>query len=638
MEEHNKAQVSCKFSKGAIIQLVENFGLKKAKMMINEINIKGIKKIQTFNLLTDEHNWIEFSDMLKIIKFVKSKIPSKELEKRIIEKIIKGEIDYPLITIVKFDTTSFSDENKTVSKKNKFYNKLKTTLSSIFFSNPSILYKLTPKTIKVLTKGIFEIKTEITGSTANVFYQYYDHTKPEVIETMCELNRYALQMAPTSLNFPEAQTEEKYCVRKIEDILTNEACELSEKPIDFRIEDNLFISNKKYGEKVKFHNYFNNEIVTGIKIIKDFSIGEKKLLRKGRIYNAPYCAYQARWKKRKPYFLIFIFLAIISSALNIDAYYLMRGDILWLDIFSSIVVFLSIIFLGILFNQSQKFEASLELLRDQDRALKSSYNQLEKYNLELEKKVEARTAELRRLNQAQTDFLLNIAHSLQSPLAITKGNLEMINEEIYGKKRKGEADKKVLDYAGIIEKAATRLSALINDLLELARMDFGKLKLKKDELQLNALLKEIKEEFEILAIDKGLKFDFMIPKRKMRIEGDRKYLKEAVSNLLSNALKYTMDGGIEVALSQKGKNAIIDVKDTGIGIPADEAKDVFKKFFRASNVPRGRGAGTGLGMSIVKWIVENHRGKITFKTKEDKGTTFTIAIPLKRKRNKKAKK
>ncbi|MBU1673746.1 HAMP domain-containing histidine kinase [Patescibacteria group bacterium] len=621
-------KVSCKFSKGAIIKLIHDFGIEKTRKIFKHIKIAGVNNEMVFEYLMNEDNWISYEEMVELMKKIEQIAETSDIEKDIILNIIQGKTDVPYLVLQK--TASYQpDEAAKKDSKKSYLAKIRSTFSLFLMGNPFFLYKLTPSTIKLLTKNVFKVKTEISRTHGKIYYIYNPRLINSVIELMCNLNKFALEFTPRTVNLPDADVFETNCTRKIENILSN---------IDYVFKDEkLFIQGKEYGEKIQIKDPFNAQKRTGVLITKPFRYEYKTLLQKNRIYNSPFCAYRVKWRLKNPFLVFFLLFGFLAAFLLLLLYYLLGGSLNWLDYVTSLLVLIGFIILGLFYNLSRSNKESLALLKEQDQALHISYKKLEDYNIQLEKKVEDRTAELKRLNQAQTDFLLNIAHSLQSPLAITKGNLEMINEEILNKNKKAASDKKVMSYSNIIDKATTRLSALINDLLELARMDFGKLKLEKEPVNMNEMLKEMQEEYEILALDKNLKFDFKLPKKRIILNVDKRYFKEAISNLLSNSLKYTVEGGIEVFLSRKGKNAIIEVKDTGIGIPAGEVKDVFKKFFRASNVPRGRGAGTGLGMSIVKWIVENHKGKLTFKTRENKGSTFTIEIPIINKKEKNEK-
>jgi signal transduction histidine kinase len=172
------------------------------------------------------------------------------------------------------------------------------------------------------------------------------------------------------------------------------------------------------------------------------------------------------------------------------------------------------------------------------------------------------------------------------------------------------------------------MSRLVNDLLLLARADNGELKLNLAELDLDILIDEAYREARILAKDRDLKIavtDF----EPVRILGDADRLKQLLSNLLSNAIKFTPDGGqITVQLRKTEHDAVIRVQDTGIGIAPEHLQRIFDRFYQAdaSRVRLG-GEGAGLGLSIARWIVEAHGGKIAVESRVGEGTTFTLTLP-----------
>ena len=225
---------------------------------------------------------------------------------------------------------------------------------------------------------------------------------------------------------------------------------------------------------------------------------------------------------------------------------------------------------------------------------------------------------LEHLFSVQQRFVADVSHELRTPLTAIRGNVELIKR--YG------MDQESLD---AIESEAQRMSRLVNDLLLLARADNGELKLNIEELDLDIIVGEAYREARILAKDRPLKVtvgDF----EPVRIKGDGDRLKQLLSNLLINAIKFTPDGGqILINLSKTEHDAILQVQDTGIGISPEDLQRIFDRFYQAdaSRVRLDSAEGAGLGLSIAQWIVQAHGGKIHVDSTVGEGTTFTVMIP-----------
>ncbi len=136
-------------------------------------------------------------------------------------------------------------------------------------------------------------------------------------------------------------------------------------------------------------------------------------------------------------------------------------------------------------------------------------------------------------------------------------------------------------------------------------------------------------EIRVTAGEQGLELELSCPERGLMVNGDTEQLDRALTNLLSNAVKYTLSGGrVEVSASRDGDQAVMEVRDTGIGIPEKDQPSLFTRFFRASNAVGHQFTGTGLGLAIVRTIVSNHRGEVTLQSREGVGTTVTVRLPL----------
>ena len=183
-----------------------------------------------------------------------------------------------------------------------------------------------------------------------------------------------------------------------------------------------------------------------------------------------------------------------------------------------------------------------------------------------------------------------------------------------------------------IESETDRMARMVNDLLLLARADYGGLTLELEALDLDTIVIEAHQQAQVLVKDRDLTVA-MQRFEPARVDGNADRLKQLLLNLLSNAIKFTPDGGrITISLYQQHDDAILEVADTGIGIDKQDLKHVFDRFYQA-DTSRQRDSdhavqSAGLGLAIVKWIVDAHHGKIAVTSTVDEGTTFTVRLPL----------
>jgi two-component system OmpR family sensor kinase len=237
-------------------------------------------------------------------------------------------------------------------------------------------------------------------------------------------------------------------------------------------------------------------------------------------------------------------------------------------------------------------------------------NLIEAFNQTLER--------LENLFTSQQRFLADVSHELRTPLTVIKGNADLM-------RRMKKFDEESLSS---IDQEAGRLTRLVGGLLLLTQADSGKLILNKQAVELDTLLLEVFHEMRILASTKvHLKIADI---DQIQISGDRDRLKQVLLNLVGNAIQYTPQGGdVLMGLVRIGDQARIIVRDTGPGIPSEDLPYIFDRFYRAEKSrTRSTSPGFGLGLSIAKWIVENHGGTINVESKEGKGTTFAIWLPL----------
>jgi signal transduction histidine kinase len=174
---------------------------------------------------------------------------------------------------------------------------------------------------------------------------------------------------------------------------------------------------------------------------------------------------------------------------------------------------------------------------------------------------------------------------------------------------------------------ARRLSRLVDDLLNLARADAGHVRLQTHDFYLNELLADCCRSVQGLANTRGLALE-CCPGNDLQFTGDEQLLRRLVINLLDNAIRYTPSGGrVRAELQAAGGSVFLRVSDTGIGIAPEDAARVFERFYRAGEARSRQNGGFGLGLAIVRWIAESHRGTVDCKSGPGEGSTFTVTLP-----------
>jgi len=231
------------------------------------------------------------------------------------------------------------------------------------------------------------------------------------------------------------------------------------------------------------------------------------------------------------------------------------------------------------------------------------------------------------VERMKTEFVSVAAHQLRTPLSAIKWTLKMLLEGDLG-----QLSSEQRDFIGKTYKSNERMINLINDLLDVTRIDEGRYLFKPVLTDIDPLIQSVinsyKEEFEKKKIKLQLKRE---DKKLPKVLVDVEKMSLAFQNLVDNALKYTQSGGtITISLKKEEKEIKISVKDTGVGIPKDQQIRVFNKFFRGANVMRMETEGSGLGLFIAKNIIEAHGGRIWFKSDESRGTIFWFTLPAKK--------
>jgi signal transduction histidine kinase/CHASE3 domain sensor protein len=231
---------------------------------------------------------------------------------------------------------------------------------------------------------------------------------------------------------------------------------------------------------------------------------------------------------------------------------------------------------------------------------------------------------LRELDQAKADFIATVSHELRTPLTSISGYLEMLQDG-----DAGQLPEPAAAMLSIIDRNATRLRNLIEDLLTQSRIDAGRLRLELANVQLRPLLHSVLSAMAPLASASDVKLDLTSAQDDLSVQADAQQLEQVFTNLISNALKFTPPGGsVLVTLSPaEDDGLVIEVRDTGMGIPPGESPNLFTRFFRASNAAEAALPGTGLGLAIVQEIVHRHGGAVDIDSELGVGTTVTVWLP-----------
>lgn len=229
--------------------------------------------------------------------------------------------------------------------------------------------------------------------------------------------------------------------------------------------------------------------------------------------------------------------------------------------------------------------------------------------------------ELRKSEKLKTEFMNIAAHELKSPITPIKGYLELIISD-------EETTEKIKKWAKISLRNAERLLFLINDILDVARLESDTMKFNMKQFSIADLLREVAEDVKPIIEDKKLDFIIEIPGDLPSIIGDPDRLSQVFKNLLTNAIKFTDKGSITLSARRDGDNINIYVKDTGVGIPEAELDNIFKKFYQVDMKEKRIAEGTGLGLYICREIVEKHNGSIHAESSPGEGSTFIVTLPI----------
>jgi signal transduction histidine kinase len=227
---------------------------------------------------------------------------------------------------------------------------------------------------------------------------------------------------------------------------------------------------------------------------------------------------------------------------------------------------------------------------------------------------------LREADRLKDEFVALISHDLRTPLTSITGYTQLALE--------AELADDVRGYLDVVARNSDRLLALVNDLLFVARLQAGELSLEPHDVDLAEVVRETVQALEPRAAAKAIDLTCVLDSVPV-VRADRGRLQQLLDNLVSNALKFTPDGGsVYVSLGRKNDAVLLEVADTGIGIATDDQRRLFQRFFRAENAVERQLPGTGLGLYISRVIAEAHEGSLTVSSELGRGSTFRLELPL----------
>jgi PAS domain S-box-containing protein len=242
---------------------------------------------------------------------------------------------------------------------------------------------------------------------------------------------------------------------------------------------------------------------------------------------------------------------------------------------------------------------------------------------ETNRQLELRHKEVERANRLKSEFLASMSHELRTPLHTIIGFSELLGEEI-----EGPLNEKQKRFINHIQRDSLHLLELINDILDLSKIEAGRMELHWEAFDLVPALNEVLSSVQPLALNKSIEIRNLAPAA-LDLHADRVRFKEILYNLLSNAVKFTPEKGrVWVESATQGEMVAISVSDSGIGIPKEEQQSIFDTFYQVGTTTKGVREGTGLGLAICRRLVELHGGEIWVESEPGKGSRFTFTLPV----------
>ena len=247
-------------------------------------------------------------------------------------------------------------------------------------------------------------------------------------------------------------------------------------------------------------------------------------------------------------------------------------------------------------------------------------------------KLEKANQELRKIDAMKSEFVSVASHELRTPLAAIKNSVQLM---LSGKT--GEINENQTKFLSMAERNINRLTNILNDLLNLSKIESGKIELKFEDIELKGIIELTASSLRIQADGKSIQIEVEVPEQIPAVYGDPEKIEQILTNIIGNSIKFTAEGGkilITAKLLSPEKEGgprhtvAVYVKDTGIGIPPEHLEPIFEKFHQVEGSLHRSVSGTGLGLAITKGLVEAHQGKIWVESEVGKGSTFTFTLPI----------
>jgi len=267
-----------------------------------------------------------------------------------------------------------------------------------------------------------------------------------------------------------------------------------------------------------------------------------------------------------------------------------------------------------------------DMLQVQQEELKVINSELENRNEELESQKEELTVKAKELqlsNKYKSEFLANISHELKTPL----NSIMVLSELLMKKSKSATLSEKEMEYASTIHNSGNELLVLITDILDISKVEAGKIDINKDDIDTKSLCEYFQNSFQEIAQSKKIEFNIVCDNKKGTIYTDDLRLKQIIKNLLSNAIKFTEKGKVELSFAYENGKYYFSVSDTGIGIDKSNLESIFEAFTQADGTINRRYGGTGLGLSISKQLARLLGGDIVVESKLNVGSKFTLILP-----------
>jgi signal transduction histidine kinase len=244
-------------------------------------------------------------------------------------------------------------------------------------------------------------------------------------------------------------------------------------------------------------------------------------------------------------------------------------------------------------------------------------------NARLFREIEQKSHELQIASQHKSQFLANMSHELRTPLNAILGYTELIVDQIYGK-----VPEKIRDVLERVQKSGRHLLGLINDVLDLSKIEAGQLTLSLSDYSFQDAVQSVVSSVESLAKEKGLRLAVNVASKLPVGRGDERRIVQVLLNLVGNAIKFTEAGEVGIHVKKSGDSFLVAVSDTGPGIPESQYQKIFEEFQQVDSSSTRTKGGTGLGLAIARRIIEMHGGSIWVESTVGKGSTFTFKLPV----------